>query len=120
MVRKADRLFVFRESQRTVRDWNTTKSGKKSMHILHVNKFKNGYAFDLKIKLCNYKPRIEDIFKETKSKQKEYYYVSREYINKSSIDKAIRIGLNILNTNKCYTDETDKLLLKLPKGEIWD
>lgn len=119
MVRKADRLFVFRESQRTVRDWNTTKSGKKSMHTLHVNKFKNGYTFDLKIKLCNYKPSIKNIFKQNKPAQ-EYYFIAKEYSTKSSIDKAIRIGLRILDMNKCYPNpEISILLSKLPKEEEW-
>ena len=119
MVRKADEVFSFRESQRSVRDWKTTKDGKKSINLLHVNKFKNGYTFDLKIKLCNYKPRIEDIFKKNKPQQ-EYYYVAREYATKSSIDKAIRIGLRILDMNKCYPNpEISKLLSKLPKEEEW-
>lgn len=113
-IRKADELSRSPKNKSTFRKWISTIDKKKSINELRVHNFEKGYIFILQIKYCE-----EPFPKDAHNPWQRNNYIIKEYITKSSINKAMRIGLHIIDTNKCYNLNMDKTLSKLPKAEAW-
>ena len=115
---KKESFFLGINENVTRNFWFITKEKRVSLVLIISNEFENGnFLFELYMKKITFPFKIENA---KTSDSQDIMYFKRQYKEKTDLENAIKIGMELLEQNKLYSSEIATSHIKrLPIEQVW-
>lgn len=115
---KKESFFLGINENVTRNFWFITKEKRVSLVLIISNEFENGnFLFELYMKKITFPFEIENA---KTSDSQDIMYFKRQYKEKTDLENAIKIGMELLEQNKLYSSEIATSHIKrLPTEQVW-